>query len=66
LFITTKHFENCHKFQIFGVGKASINHFGLVNVEDKVLVFFLSKDKNLLIEPYEVVSDIFHNKEIIW
>lgn len=64
LFITTKHFENCHKFQIFGVGKNSINQFGLVNKGDKV--FFLNKDENLIIGPYEVVSDIFYNEEIIW
>ena len=64
LFITTKHFENCHKFQIFGVGKASINQFGLVNKGDKV--FFLSKDDNLIIGPYEVISEIFYNEEIIW
>ena len=64
LFITTKHFDNCHRFQIFGVGKASINQFGLVNKGDKV--FFLSKDDNLIIGPYEVISDIFYNKEIIW
>jgi len=64
LFITTRHFENCHKFQIFGVGKASINQFGLVNKGDKV--FFLNKDENLIIGPYEVISDIFYNEEIIW
>lgn len=64
LFITTKHFENCHKYQIFGVGKASINQFGLVDKRDKV--FFLNKDDNLIIGPYEVVSDIFYNEKIIW
>jgi hypothetical protein len=64
LFITTKHFENCHKFQIFGVGKASINQFGLVNIGDKI--FFLNKDENSLIGPYEITSDIFYNEEIIW
>lgn len=64
LFITTRHFENCHKFQIFGVGKASINQFGLVNKGDKV--FFLNKDDNLIIGPYEVASKIFYNEEIIW
>jgi hypothetical protein len=64
LFITTRHFENCHKFQIFGVGKASINQFGLVNKRDKV--FFLNKDDNLIIGPYVVISDIFYNEEIIW
>lgn len=28
--------------------------------------FFLNKDENLLIGPYEVASDIFYNEEIIW
>jgi hypothetical protein len=64
LFITTQHFENCHKFQIFGVGKASINQFGLVDKGDKV--FFLNKKENLIIGPYEVISDVFYDKEIIW
>jgi len=64
LFITTKHFENCHKFQIFGVGKSSINQLGLVNKGDKI--FFLSKNDNLIIGPYEVASDVFYNEEIIW
>jgi hypothetical protein len=64
LFITTRHFENCHKYQIFGVGKASINQFGLVNKGDKV--FFLNKDENLIIGPYEVISDVFYDTEVIW
>lgn len=64
LFITTRHFENCHKFQIFGVGRASINQLGLVNIGDKV--FFLNKEDNLIIGPYEVASEIFYNSEIIW
>lgn len=36
LFITTKYFENCHKFQIFGVGKVSVNQFGLDDIGDRV------------------------------
>lgn len=64
LFITTEHFENCHIFQIFGVSKASINQFGLVNPGDTV--FFLNRKDNLFIGPYKVVSDIFYNEEIIW
>lgn len=64
LFITTKHFENCHRFQIFGVGKRSINQFGLVNEGDKI--FLLSKDDNLVFGPYAVISEIFYNDEIIW
>lgn len=62
LFITTEYFDNCHKFQIFGVGKKSINQFGLVNKGDKI--FFLNK--NQLIGPYEVISNIFYNEDIIW
>jgi hypothetical protein len=64
LFITTEHFENCHKFQIFGVRKTSINQFGLVNIGDKV--FFLNKKDNLILGPYEVASEIFYNEEVIW
>lgn len=64
LFITTRHFENCHKFQIFGVGKNSINQFGLIHKGDNI--FFLSKDENLIVGPYKVASDIFYNGEIIW
>lgn len=64
MFITTKHFENCHRFQIFGVGEKSINQFGLVNEGDKV--FFLSKDDGLVFGPYCVTSEIFYNEEIIW
>lgn len=64
LFITTRHFLNCHKYQIFGVGKASINQLGLVSQGDRV--FFLNKDDNLILGPYFVESEIFYNEEFIW
>lgn len=64
IFITTTHFDNCHKFQIFGVKKDSINQFGLVNKGDKV--YFLNKKDGLIIGPYYVSSEVFYNEELIW
>jgi len=64
LLITTKHFENCHKYQIFGVGKASVNQLALVNPEDNI--FFLNKDENKIFGCYKVDGEAFYNEELIW
>lgn len=64
IFITTKHFENCHKFQIFGVREKSINQLGLVNKGD--IVYFYNKKDELIIGPYKVASEIFYNEEPVW
>jgi hypothetical protein len=70
LFISPAHFEKCHEYGLFGVSEVKMNELANVHKED--LAFFYTTKKidsrtvGQIYGPYEVMSELFYNDEVVW